>query len=99
MPAFAEPWNEYTLEEARREFPPPAHPYVEYFKHLSRMYEGEAVLAWEAWERIGADTQAVGDDPIAPARREVVVAPPGGKTVPTGRHVALAAPEPEGRGP
>ena len=26
LPAFAEPWNEYTLEEARREFPPPTHP-------------------------------------------------------------------------
>ena len=73
-------------------------PYVEDFKHLSGMYEGEVVFAWDAWERIGAGTQAVGDDPLAPARREVVVAPPGGKHVPTGRNAALVAPEPEGEG-
>ena len=28
------------------------------------MYEGEAVLAWEAWEKIGAGTQAVSDVPL-----------------------------------
>ena len=64
LPAFAEPWREYTLEDARKEFPQAAHPLVEYFKHMTRRYEGEADLAWEAWEKIGAGTQAVGDDPL-----------------------------------
>jgi len=59
LPAFTEPWKEYTLEDARKEFPLADHPLKEYFKHLVNRYVGEAVLVWEAW-----DPSAVGDDPL-----------------------------------
>ena len=64
LPAFTEPWREYTLEDVRKQFPQAAHPLVEYFDHFARMYDGHVVLVSGAWEKIGEGTPAVGGDPL-----------------------------------
>ena len=86
MPAFAEPWKEYTLEDVRKQFPQAAHPLVEYFNHFARLYDGHVVLVSGAWEKIGEGTPAE------------VVAPPIRKNARTERNVARSAQEPAGRG-
>ena len=47
MPAFERPWEEYTLADARKEFPQSDDPHLEYLKHMARFHEGEVALAWE----------------------------------------------------
>ena len=64
LPAFKEPWLDYTLDDARNEFPKADNPLEEYFKHIARLYEGQVVLVGEkSWEKIREGTLAVGDDP------------------------------------
>ena len=55
----AQPWREYTPEDARKEFPQAAHPLMAYFKHLANRYVGEVALVWQYWAE-----SAVGGDPL-----------------------------------
>ena len=87
LPAFERPWEEYTLADARKEFPQSDDPLLEYLKHRARFHEGEVALVWEAWEDI-----------VELPRDARLWHPPIRKHARTGRNVARAAPEPEGRG-
>ena len=64
LPAFTEPSHDYTLEDARNDFPRADHPVVEYFKHLAERHAGEVALVWEGWDWFGEGPSAVGDDPL-----------------------------------
>ena len=47
---YGTPWNAYTWEQVKEEYPYSAEPLCQYIKHLVNKHEGEVALAWQHWE-------------------------------------------------